>query len=139
MPGAEEAVEAVHALGIPMALATSTGGSLFAHKSAPHSGLFGAFHAIVVGDDPAVRQGKPAPDIFLEAARRIGATDMAGCLVVEDSPNGVLGALAAGMQVVWIPDAGLLQSQPELWVHPNVTVLRSLHELIALLPALTTR
>lgn len=137
MSGAEEAIEIVNRLGIPFALATSTSGSLFKHKSAPHARLFQMFHAIVVGDDPAVHHGKPAPDIFLEAARRIGATDMSSCLVVEDSPNGVLGALAAGMQAIWIPDANLQGHHPELSTNPNVTVLKSLHELLDLLPALT--
>jgi HAD superfamily hydrolase (TIGR01509 family) len=48
--------------------------------------------------------GKPAPDVFLLAARRLGV-DPAQCLVVEDSLNGVLAARAAGMRVVLIPDA----------------------------------
>lgn len=138
MPGAEEAIAEVERLGIPFALATSTGQKLFAHKSASHSKLFSPFHAIVVGDDPAVGRGKPAPDIFLEAARRINATDMESCLVVEDSPNGVLGALAAGMQVVWIPDGDIRRAgkHSELIANPNVTVLESLHELVNFLPSL---
>jgi HAD superfamily hydrolase (TIGR01509 family) len=47
--------------------------------------------------------GKPAPDVFLLAARRLGV-DPAECLVVEDSLNGILGARAAGMRVVLVPD-----------------------------------
>ena len=50
--------------------------------------------------------GKPEPDVFLLAARRLGV-DPAECLVVEDSLNGILGARAAGMRVVLIPDASV--------------------------------
>ena len=53
-----------------------------------------------------VRAGKPEPDVFLLAARRLGV-DPADCLVVEDSLNGVLAARAAGMRVVLIPDASV--------------------------------
>jgi HAD superfamily hydrolase (TIGR01509 family) len=46
-----------------------------------------------------VERGKPHPDIYLHAARTMGVNDPARCVVVEDSPIGVLGAVAAGMQV----------------------------------------
>ncbi|MCP4470931.1 MAG: HAD family hydrolase [Gammaproteobacteria bacterium] len=46
-----------------------------------------------------VERGKPHPDIYLHAARTMGVADPARCLVVEDSPIGVTGALAAGMRV----------------------------------------
>ena len=46
-----------------------------------------------------VERGKPHPDIYLHAARRMGVDDPARCLVVEDSPIGVTGAVAAGMRV----------------------------------------
>jgi HAD superfamily hydrolase (TIGR01509 family) len=63
-------------------------------------GLAGCFGAIVSGDEAA--RGKPAPDGFLMAARRIGVPPER-CLVVEDSRNGVLSARAAGMTVAAIP------------------------------------
>lgn len=59
------------------------------------------FAAIVSSDD--VARGKPAPDVYLEAARRLGA-DPSRCLVVEDSINGVRAGIAAGMTVVLIPN-----------------------------------
>lgn len=62
------------------------------------------FRAIVTGDD--VLHGKPAPDIFLEAARRIGR-EPADCVVFEDAPAGVAAARAAGMRVI-----GLLSTNP---------------------------
>ncbi len=46
-----------------------------------------------------VERGKPHPDIYLHAARTMGVTDPARCVVVEDSPIGVTGAVAAGMRV----------------------------------------
>ena len=46
-----------------------------------------------------VERGKPHPDIYLHAARSMGVTDPARCIVVEDSPIGVSGAVAAGMRV----------------------------------------
>jgi len=47
-----------------------------------------------------VERGKPHPDIYLYAAARMGAADPARCIVVEDSPLGVTGAVAAGMRVL---------------------------------------
>ena len=62
--------------------------------------LDGAFETVVSGDE--VARGKPAPDGFLMAARRL-ATDPTRCLVVEDSRNGVLAGKAAGMTVAAVP------------------------------------
>lgn len=59
------------------------------------------FPVVVCGDEVPV--GKPDPDIFLEAARQVGVPP-GECLVVEDSPYGVVGAVRAGMDVVFIPD-----------------------------------
>jgi HAD superfamily hydrolase (TIGR01509 family) len=58
------------------------------------------FHAVVTAAD--VARGKPAPDVFLATAAALGV-DAADCVVLEDSPHGCAGALAAGMQVVACP------------------------------------
>ena len=50
-----------------------------------------------------VEHGKPAPDVYLEAARRLGV-DPAACAAVEDSRNGIRSARAAGMRVIAIPN-----------------------------------
>jgi HAD superfamily hydrolase (TIGR01509 family) len=81
---------------IPMALATSAPRLNVEHTLA-ELGLTGAFSIIVRGDE--VARGKPAPDVFIDAARRLGV-DAAECLVFEDAPMGIEAAQAAGMRVV---------------------------------------
>jgi beta-phosphoglucomutase-like phosphatase (HAD superfamily) len=71
-----------------------------------------------------VGAGKPAPDLFLVAARRLGA-DPARCLVIEDAPAGVAAARAAGMAVVAVPDRAM---PAELFTDADA-VLGSLGEL----------
>jgi pseudouridine-5'-monophosphatase len=131
MPGAARIVKEVAQIGIPLGLATGSSGCVFSIKSSVHPELFAHFHAIVVGDDPAVVNGKPAPDIFLEAARRLNLTDLESVLVIEDSRNGVKAALAAGMHVAWIPDPCLTVEELEtaLVQHPRVALFKSLTDL----------
>lgn len=100
-PRLDGAVEAVRRMAAdrPVAIASS------AHRDVIEAavdalGLRGTFGAVVSSDE--VPHGKPAPDVYLEAARRLGV-DPERCLVVEDSRNGVLAGKAAGMAVVLIP------------------------------------
>ena len=106
MPGAEAFTRALAARGVPMAIATSTEAALYAEKAAPHRAWLSLFQAVVCGDDPRVARSKPAPDIFLAAAAALGAAP-GSCVVFEDSPFGVAGALAAGMAVVALPDPAM--------------------------------
>jgi pseudouridine-5'-monophosphatase len=106
MPGAEDITRAVHAAGVPQAIATSSERWIFELKTQRHREWFRVFDAIVVGDDSRLKAGKPAPDIFLLAAEELGA-EPASCLVVEDSPAGVQAAQAAGMQVIAVPYPGM--------------------------------
>jgi HAD superfamily hydrolase (TIGR01509 family) len=86
--------------GIKRAVATSTRRARAAAKLAD-ARLLHRFDALVGGDE--VARGKPAPDIYVEAARRIGVP--AGeCVALEDSEPGVRSALAAGMTVFMVPD-----------------------------------
>lgn len=63
----------------------------------------GYFDALVSGRDDGIRNGKPAPDIFLKAAERIGLP-AAECFVFEDAYNGIRAAAAAGACPIMIPD-----------------------------------
>jgi HAD superfamily hydrolase (TIGR01509 family) len=95
MPGAFDALVAVRAAGIPMALVTNTV-RVVAEHALDVIGR-GWFDAVVCGDD--VPAGKPAPDPYLHAAGllRVDPTD---CVAVEDSTAGVLAALRAGAAVL---------------------------------------
>jgi beta-phosphoglucomutase len=96
MKGLGTLIARLKAEGIPVALATSAPKPNVLHTLA-ELGLAQEFPIIVRGDE--VAHGKPAPDVFLEAARRIGV-DPADCLVFEDAPMGIEAAQAAGMRVV---------------------------------------
>jgi pseudouridine 5'-phosphatase len=103
MAGAEAFSRELHRRGIPIAVATSTDAALFEIKTALHRQWFSIFSTIVCGDHPRVLRGKPAPDIFLVAAEALGAPPES-CVVIEDSPNGLAAARAAGMRVIGFPD-----------------------------------
>jgi pseudouridine 5'-phosphatase len=112
MPGAVEAVRACIASGVPTAIATSSCRSYLTTKRAKNEELFAGLSSIVCGDDECMRgkRGKPAPDIFLEAAAAIGV-DPRECVAFEDSVAGVQSAKAAGMFVVMIPDPRLTEAE----------------------------
>lgn len=103
LPGAERLTRHLAAQGVPQALATSSSQHLLELKIQRHRDWFALFDPVVTGEDPEVKQGKPAPDIFLLAAQRLGA-EPSRCLVFEDAPSGMRAARAAGMAVVVVPD-----------------------------------
>ncbi len=96
MNGLHRLIDRLKADAMPVALATSAPQLNVAHTLAELD-LAGAFPIIVRGDE--VARGKPAPDVFIEAARRLGIA-AADCLVFEDAPMGIEAAQAAGMRVV---------------------------------------
>lgn len=99
MPGITALVGALVAAGIPRAIA-STASSDWVRSAVDALGLAATFTAIVTGDQ--VERGKPEPDVYLEAARRLGL-EPARCVAVEDSGSGVASARAAGMKTIAIP------------------------------------
>ncbi|HMM41864.1 MAG TPA: HAD family phosphatase [Thermomicrobiales bacterium] len=100
--GAVELVAHLRGRGVPLALATS-GHRRYVDLALTSAGLSGAFDVEVTGDQ--VERGKPHPDIYLRAAELL-STPPERCLALEDAPNGVRAALAAGMVCFAIPDAG---------------------------------
>ena len=99
-PGLAELLETLEEKKIPRIVASSSPRALIL-KNLETSGMSRYFDQVVCGAD--VRFSKPAPDIFLEAARRLGV-DIHSCLVLEDSFNGVRAGHAAGAVTVMVPD-----------------------------------
>jgi HAD superfamily hydrolase (TIGR01509 family) len=84
--------------GVPVAVASSSPRERL-HRTLARAGLLDAFDVSIAGDE--VERGKPAPDMFLAAAARLGVAPHA-CIAVEDSPPGVEAANAAGMHTLAI-------------------------------------
>ncbi len=99
-PGLRELMRALKDRGIKTAVATSNSRSIM-ESYMKLAGLESSFDAIVCGD--SVQKSKPAPDIYLTAAQRLGVSP-SNCIGVEDSINGVKSVRAAGMVSVMVPD-----------------------------------
>lgn len=125
-PGLAELLDRVDRQGIAKAVATSTARDL-AIKKLTAAGLFNRFTTMVCGDE--VAQGKPAPDIFLAAAAKLGVAPT-HCLVLEDSSAGIQAAHAARMRALWVPD--LIAPSPEIAALAD-GVVSDLHGVGALL------
>lgn len=124
-PGISALLDALIERGIPIAVATSTH-SPNAESALAAAGLLDRLPVYVTGDQ--VRAGKPAPDIFLAAAERIGIAPTA-CIAVEDSEVGARAATAAGMFTLLVPDL-----KP-----PSAEVIALVHEVIESMPAAAVR
>ncbi|MBX5443493.1 MAG: HAD family phosphatase [Solirubrobacteraceae bacterium] len=109
IPGAVEAVRAL-ADHWPLGLASSSNRPIIDLVLA-EAGIADRFAATVSSEE--VARGKPSPDVYLEAARRLGA-DPARCVAIEDSTNGIRAAAAAGMTVVAVPNAELPPAEDAL-------------------------
>jgi HAD superfamily hydrolase (TIGR01509 family) len=98
-PGARELVAALRAEGVPIGVASNSPSQLV-ELALSVAGFDGVFASVVTVDD--VAHPKPAPDIYLESCRTLGA-DPAGAIALEDSQTGTGAALAAGMFVIGVP------------------------------------
>jgi len=105
MPGAQGLLERLRDLQVAMALVTSSGREAVARKCAPHPWLE-IISERVLGDDPELAAGKPAPDPFLLAAQRLGVPP-GNCWAFEDSLAGAQSARAAGCVVHVVPGTEL--------------------------------
>ena len=99
-PGALELLKQLADASVPVAVASNSQRE-FVQRTLGGAGLLdGRFATVVSVED--VAHPKPAPDIYLEACRRLGA-EPGACAALEDSPTGVASAAAAGMYVVGVP------------------------------------
>jgi len=122
LPGAVAAVRRT-ADAFPLALASSSNREVF-EEVLELAGLTKCFSATVSSEE--VERGKPAPDVYLEAARRLGV-DPKRCAAVEDSHAGIRSAKTAGMRVVAIPNAAYPPDEEALELAD--AVVRSLDDL----------
>ena len=107
MPGAEKLVRHLHKHNVPIALASGGHADNYELKTSQHGELFSLFsHVVLASSDPAVKHGKPAPDVYQICAERFPRPPSRPehVLTFEDAPNGVQSARAAGMQCVMVPD-----------------------------------
>ncbi|MEZ4681193.1 MAG: HAD family phosphatase [Caldilineaceae bacterium] len=123
-PGLDQLLNWLDAQGIPKAVATSSARAE-AIYTLERAGILDRFSIIVTGDQ--IVNGKPAPDIFLLAAERLGVAAHS-CVAVEDSEAGVYAASSAGMTTFMVPDL--------IYPGPDVTtrafrVVKSLHDVHA--------
>jgi HAD superfamily hydrolase (TIGR01509 family) len=127
MPGAPELLARCGELGVPTALVTSSSRASLAVKCAGHPWL-AALQTMILGDDPELEAGKPAPDPFLLAARRLGVAAQ-DCWAFEDSPAGARSADAAGCRVHVVLPADLEAEQVRQLYDDRWVLLASLKEV----------
>ena len=124
--GAHAFLASLHQIDMPRAVATSSSGQK-ARAILQKTGLMHYIQHVTGGDE--VPAGKPAPDVYLDAARKLGI-DAADCLALEDSNNGTTAALAAGMTVIQIPDLAPSNRSPN---PPDFQICTSLAEAASLI------
>jgi 16S rRNA pseudouridine516 synthase len=125
-PTVKEVLQELRQIKLRLAVATSSVGAS-ARPFLDRRQLTGFFEVIVTGEE--VGRGKPAPDIYLRAADKLGI-DADACLVVEDALPGVAAAKAANMRVAAIPDTRFVN--PREYEKKADFVLSTLRELPAL-------
>ena len=126
-PSAKTTLEQLREMKLQLAVATSSV-SASARPLLDRTGIGSLFSVVVTGDE--VQQGKPHPDIYLRAAKKLGIAPEA-CLVVEDALAGVAAAKAANMRVAAIPDKRFVD--PREYENEADYVLGSLSEIPALI------
>ncbi|MEJ1198463.1 MULTISPECIES: HAD family hydrolase [unclassified Streptomyces] len=108
-PEMRKFVELLAGEGVPLAVASGSSPEAI-EAILTRTGLDAHLRTVVSADE--VARGKPAPDVFLEAARRLGA-DPADCVVLEDAAPGAAAAHAAGMRCIAIPYVAAQADAPE--------------------------
>ena len=126
-PGVKELLTYLKSRGIKTALATATQYQ-HAERYMKDLGFFDLFDSIVCTS--MVEHGKPAPDVFLYACECIGE-DPGDCIAVEDSPNGVRSAAAAGCMTVMVPDLTPADDEMRSLIRAEASSLIELRDMIA--------
>lgn len=126
-PGAPELLVYLAEQRVPCAIASSAARVII--DTVVTSQGWGHYFAISASADEVAR-GKPAPDVYLEAARQLGIAP-ADCLTLEDSPNGARAAVAAGMICYAVPDPS--HTHPEAFRDVTPHVFDSLFDVLAAL------
>lgn len=109
-PGIDEILFILHEKGVKTAVATATPIER-ARQQLEQIGVYHLFDAVVSAKQ--VQNGKPAPDVYLYACEQIGV-EPSSCYAVEDSPNGIKSAFAAGCKPIMVPDL----TQPDDEIEP---------------------
>ena len=125
-PGVVELMDFLAGRSLPLAVATSAGRTTAEHHLG-RAGLLDRFNAVATRDD--VERAKPHPDVYIEAARRLGVAPER-CIAFEDSNIGLAAAHAAGTMAFMVPD--LVAALPESRAK-SLDVVPDLHEALRLL------
>ena len=124
--GAHTFLARLQKLNVPRAVATSSSGAK-ARRLLQKAGLMRFIQHVTGGDE--VNAGKPAPDVYIDAAKKLGIAPK-HCLAFEDSNNGATAALAAGMWVIQIPDLAPSNRLPN---PPDFNICSNLREAASLI------
>jgi HAD superfamily hydrolase (TIGR01509 family) len=130
-PSAKTTLEQLREMKLQLAVATSSV-SASARPFLERTGIRSLFSVVVTGDE--VQQGKPHPEIYLRAAKKLGISPEA-CLVIEDALAGIAAAKAAKMRVAAIPDTRFVD--PREYEMKADYLLGSLSEIPALIRRIT--
>lgn len=125
--GCRELLDFLKSEKIPMAVATSTAPDIVSNNL-KRMKIIDYFDTIVTST--MVKNGKPAPDIFIEAGKRIGVEDASACIVCEDSVSGIFAAHAAGMKPIFVPDLLKPTKETDAVTYATVDSLLDVIELI---------
>ena len=125
MPGAKELLDYLKRNNIKIGLASgSSRGSVNHHLKEVSAETY--FDAIVAGDE--IENGKPAPDIFLETAKKMGAHPK-DCFVFEDADNGIFAGHKAGMKCIGVPDMSEFSPEAEKLMYAKISRLSDAIEI----------
>ena len=128
MQGGEDLVKRCHKKDLQMALVTSSSYESFQIKTSPHQWM-NLFSVIVLGDEKLLAKGKPAPDPYLLAAKKLNIAPQE-CWAVEDSIAGVSSALEAGCYVLFLKaQSEELPKKEDLDQHINLRQISHLKEI----------